>query len=36
VYDDDDFFTITVKVFKTRLESVLKVFDTIEDEVKPI
>ena len=36
VYEEDDFFTITVKVLKSRLESVLKVFDTIEDEVKPI
>ena len=36
VYDEDDFFTITVKVLKSRLERVLKVFDTIEAEVKPI
>lgn len=36
VYEEDIYFTITVKVLKSRLENVLHIFDSIPYEVKPI
>ena len=36
VYDEDMYFTMTVKVLKSRLEHVLQIFDSIPYEVKPI
>lgn len=36
IYDEDEHFTLTVKVLKSQLKNVLTFFDTIRFEVKPI